>query len=148
MTSTAEGPSTAGHVRMGSTLTAGYLMTDSKFVSTVVTRLESAFQAVIQERSAAAAARLEQVAHVIVGLLTAKWYEIPIRGEKIERGNCCRVFSEHSVRWQFSVAIDLPSLPLSIVHLLLEKVDLDVRQFGCVVFVVDFGACRKSGCLG
>ncbi|XP_065831547.1 serine/threonine-protein kinase 36-like [Oscarella lobularis] len=105
MTSTAEGPSTAGHVRMGSTLTAGYLMTDSKFVSTVVTRLESAFQAVIQERSAAAAARLEQVAHVIVGLLTAK--------------------CEHSVRWQFSVAIDLPSLPLSIVHLLLEKVDLD-----------------------
>eukprot|EP00118_Oscarella_pearsei_P016417 m.156227 g.156227 ORF g.156227 m.156227 type:complete len:264 (+) comp38688_c0_seq25:1356-2147(+) len=56
----------------GSTLTAGYLMTDSMFVTKIKTRLELACEVITEGRTSSPTC-LQQVIQVINGLLTAKW---------------------------------------------------------------------------
>ena len=72
----------------GSTLTAGYLVTDSMFVSKVMSRLQSSLKQ-ISEGLMEGGTRLRQVLKVVTSLLHAKWSvaKLVVHAQSV----CCHV---------------------------------------------------------
>ncbi|XP_062507708.1 serine/threonine-protein kinase 36-like [Corticium candelabrum] len=84
----------------GPTVTAAYLVTDAVFVSKLMSRLQSAARQ-IGEGLMEGGSRMRQVLRVVTSLLHTK--------------------CEHLYRWQFAIAIGLPSLSLAIFKTLLTS---------------------------